>query len=158
MAETKIAVGDKVPDIALKDQNGEDISLRDFRGKKVILFFYPQDDTPTCTTEACNLRDNYLLWQEKGYQVVGVSRDSVKSHQKFIKKYSLPYPLIADADRKLIDAFGLWGEKLLFGREVMGTYRTTFVIDEEGIITHVIDDVKSKEHTGQLLEILEGDH
>ena len=158
MAESKITVGEKVPDITVKDQNGDEISLLDFRGKKVLLFFYPQDDTPTCTTEACNLRDNYLLWQEKGFQVVGVSRDSIKSHQKFIKKYRLPYPLIADTDRKLIDAFGLWGEKLLFGRQVMGTYRTTFVIDEEGIITHIIDKVKSKEHTQQLLEILAGDH
>ncbi|MEZ4777343.1 MAG: thioredoxin-dependent thiol peroxidase [Bacteroidia bacterium] len=154
MNELKIDVGMWVPDVSLTDQDGNAVSLRDFSGQKVILFFYPQDDTPTCTTEACNLRDNHLLWVEKGYQVIGVSRDTEKSHRKFIAKYNLPYPLLSDPDRKLIDAFGLWGEKLLFGNLVMGTYRTTFVINEEGMITHVVREVKSKDHTSQLLEML----
>lgn len=155
MNELKIAVGMWVPDITLNDQEGNAVSLRDFAGKKVILFFYPQDDTPTCTAEACNLRDNHLFWIEKGYQIIGVSHDTEKSHKKFISKYNLPYPLLSDPDRKLIDAFGLWGEKLLFGNRVMGTYRTTFVISEEGMITHVVREVKSADHTSQLLKVLE---
>ncbi|MEZ4828343.1 MAG: peroxiredoxin [Bacteroidia bacterium] len=150
----KIKEGAQVPDITVEDQHGKPVSLRDFAGQKVILFFYPQDDTPTCTQEACNMRDNHGFWLEKGYQVVGVSRDSAKSHRKFIEKFQLPYPILADTERKLIDAFGLWGEKLLFGNRVMGTYRTTFVVDEKGMITHIVPEVKSRDHTTQLMEVL----
>ena len=154
MHEIKLKEGMSVPNIPLNDQDGNSVSLTDFKGQKLIVFFYPKDDTPTCTNEACNLRDNYQLWIDKGYQVLGVSYDTEKSHQKFIKKYNLPYPLIADPEHKWINAFGLWGEKLLFGRQVMGTHRTTFVINENGVISHVVREVKSKTHTEQLLEVI----
>jgi len=146
--------GDKAPNFTAKDQDGNPISLSDFKGKKVILYFYPQDDTPTCTKEACNYRDNYQSLLGKGFQVIGVSFDTVKSHKKFIKKYDLPFPLVADPDKKIIEAYGVWGEKTLFGRDYMGTLRTTFVIDEKGKIAHIINKVVSGNASQQVLDLL----
>jgi len=147
--------GSLAPDVSGKDQDGNPIALRDFRGRKVILFFYPQDDTPTCTKEACNLRDNYELLRKKGYILLGVSQDDARSHQKFRQKYQLPFPLIADTDRQWLKAFGVWGEKQMFGRTYMGTHRVTYVIDEEGRIQRAVYPVKSAQHTEQLLKLLE---
>lgn len=146
-----LKAGDKAPDIEVQDQRGKPVKLSDFAGKKVVLFFYPQDNTPTCTVEACNLRDNYKTLKARGYVVLGVSPDSVKKHTNFINKFKLPYPLLADVDRKLIEAFGVWGPKETFGRKYMGVYRTTFIINEKGVIERVIDEVKSKEHAEQIL-------
>jgi peroxiredoxin Q/BCP len=146
--------GDKAPNFTANDQNGNPISLADFKGKKVILYFYPQDNTPTCTKEACNFRDNYQSLLGKGFQVIGVSFDTEKSHQKFIKKYDLPFPLVADPDRKIIEAYGVWGEKTLFGRNYMGTIRTTFIIDEKGKIEHIIRKVDSGNASQQVLDLL----
>jgi peroxiredoxin Q/BCP len=147
--------GDKAPDFIAKDQNGDTISLSDFKGKNVILYFYPQDDTPTCTKEACNFRDNYQSLLSKGFAVIGVSMDNEKSHKKFIKKYSLPFPLITDPDKKIIEDYGLWAEKTTFGRTYMGVLRTTFVIDENGIIAHVIDKVDSGNASQQVIDLLQ---
>ena len=147
----KLKEGDKAPDFEVKDQNGKTVKLSDFRGKKVVLYFYPQDNTPTCTVEACNLRDNYSALKSKGYEVLGVSPDSPKKHTNFIKKYSLPFTLLADQDNKIIESYGVWGEKTTFGKTYMGVYRTTFIIDENGKIERIIDDVKSKEHAEQIL-------
>jgi len=152
MSTTLLEVGTAVPDVSIPDQNGNAVSLKDFAGQKVVLFFYPKDNTPTCTKEACNLRDNYTLLKEKGFQVIGVSVDDEKSHQKFIDKHELPFPLLADTDHKLVEAFGVWGEKKMYGKTYMGTHRTTFVIDEEGKISHVIAKVKSADHTNQILK------
>jgi peroxiredoxin Q/BCP len=146
--------GDKAPNFTAKDQDGNPISLSDFKGKKVILYFYPQDNTPTCTKEACNFRDNYQSLLGKGFQVIGVSFDTEKSHQKFIKKFSLPFPLVADPDKKIIEAYGVWGEKTLFGRNYMGTLRTTFIIDEKGKIEHIINKVDSGNASQQVLDLL----
>ena len=146
--------GDKAPNFIAKDQDGNPISLSDFKGKKVILYFYPQDNTPTCTKEACNFRDNYQSLLGKGFQVIGVSFDTEKSHQKFIKKFSLPFPLVADPERKIIEAYGVWGEKTLFGRNYMGTLRTTFIIDENGKIEHIIHKVDSGNASRQVLDLL----
>ena len=146
--------GDKAPNFTAKDQDGNAISLSDFKGKKVILYFYPQDNTPTCTKEACNFRDNYQSLLGKGFQVIGVSFDTEKSHQKFIKKFSLPFPLVADPERKIIEAYGVWGEKTLFGRNYMGTLRTTFIIDENGKIEHIIHKVDSGNASQQVLDLL----
>ncbi len=146
--------GDKAPNFTAKDQDGNAISLSDFKGKKVILYFYPQDNTPTCTKEACNFRDNYQSLLGKGFQVIGVSFDTEKSHQKFIKKFSLPFPLVADPDKKIIEAYGVWGEKTLFGRNYMGTLRTTFIIDEKGKIEHIINKVDSGNASQQVLDLL----
>ena len=154
MLQTILKAGTTAPAVTGLDQHGAEISLHDFLGKKVILFFYPKDNTPTCIKEACNLRDNHQLWIDKGYVVIGVSSDGEKSHQKFIKKYALPYPLIADTNLQWLTAFGVWGKKQMFGRQYMGTHRTTFVIDEKGVIEHVIHPVKSAEHTAQLLELV----
>lgn len=154
MSISPLPKGRKAPTFPVTDQNGNTFSLQDYLGKKVILFFYPRDNTPTCTEEACNLRDNYQLLQEKGFEVIGVSTDSARKHQNFIRKFSLPFPLIADTDNKLTDAFGVWGEKQLFGRKYMGLVRTTFVIDEKGKIAHVIEKVEAKNHTDQLLREL----
>jgi thioredoxin-dependent peroxiredoxin len=144
--------GDKAPVFSGKDQNGNLISLNDFKGKKVVLFFYPKDNTPGCTAEACNLRDNYAELTKQGYKVIGVSADSEKSHEKFISKFNLPFPLIADTDKKIINDFGVWGPKKFMGREYDGIHRTTFVIDEKGIIERIINKVKTKDHTAQILE------
>jgi thioredoxin-dependent peroxiredoxin len=150
--ESSLKVGDKAPDFNAVDQDGKQIALKDLRGKKVVLFFYPKDDTPGCTKEACNLRDNYSSLKKKGYVILGVSGDSEKSHQKFKEKYKLPFPLIADPDHKVIDSYDVWGRKKFMGREYDGLVRTTFVIDEKGKIEKVINNVKTADHTEQILE------
>ena len=147
--------GDKAPDFTAKDQNGNTVSLSDFKGKNVILYFYPQDNTPTCTNEACNFRDNYQSLLSKGFSVIGVSPDTEKSHKKFETKFNLPFPLIADPDRKIVDQYGLWAEKTMFGRKYMGVLRTTFVIDPNGKILKVIDKVESKNASQQVLDLLQ---
>ncbi|QES88000.1 thioredoxin-dependent thiol peroxidase [Rhizosphaericola mali] len=150
-----LKVGDKAPIFEGLDQNGKKISLKDYKGKKVVLYFYPKDNTPGCTAEACNLRDNNTLLAEKGYQVVGVSIDSVESHKKFETKFELPFPLIADIDKKIVEQYGVWGEKKFMGRTFDGTHRTTFLIDEKGIIAHIIDKPKTKDHYNQIIETWE---
>ncbi|NNE56389.1 MAG: thioredoxin-dependent thiol peroxidase [Flavobacteriales bacterium] len=147
----KLSVGDQAPDFTSTNQNGETVKLSDFQGKKVVLYFYPKDNTPGCTAESCNLRDNYEELQKQGYVVLGVSSDGEKSHQKFIDKHDLPFDLIADTDKSVHEAFGTWGEKSMYGRKYMGTFRTTFVIDEEGKIAEIIEKVKTKDHTAQIL-------
>ena len=147
--------GEKAPDFTAKDQNGNTVSLSGFRGKNVILYFYPQDNTPTCTTEACNFRDNYQSLLSKGFAVIGVSPDTEKSHKKFETKFNLPFPLIADPDRKIVEEYGLWAEKMMFGRKYMGVLRTTFVIDPKGKILKVIDKVESKNASQQVLDLLQ---
>lgn len=149
---THLQKGDTAPSFEAKDQNGNKIKLEDFRGKKVVLYFYPKDDTPTCTVEACNFRDNYKTLQDKGYVVLGVSADSERKHTNFIKKYDLPFSLISDPDRKVIEAYGVWGTKKFMGRTFDGIHRETFVIDEEGKVEKVILKVKSKVATDQILE------
>ena len=152
MAELKI--GDKAPDFKGVDQNGNNIQLSDYKGKPVILYFYPRDNTPGCTSEACNFRDNYEMWLSKGYVVIGVSGDSVSSHKKFADKFDLPFPLIADEEKEILNTYGTYGEKNMYGKIVMGIKRTTFIIDEEGTITRIFKRVKSKDHTNQILEKL----
>lgn len=147
-----LQIGDKVPDFTAKDQNGNDIKLSDYKGKKVVLYFYPKDNTPGCTAESCNLRDNYENFKSKGYEVIGVSTDSEKSHQNFINKHELPFNLIADTDKKVHELFGAWGEKSMYGRKYMGTLRKTFIIDEEGKVEDIIEKVKTKDHTAQILK------
>ena len=146
-----LKVGDKIPDFEAKDQNGNTIKLSDYKGKKVVLYFYPKDNTPGCTAESCNLRDNYDDLRNKGYEVIGVSTDGEKSHQNFISKYNLPFNLIADTDKKLHELFGTWGEKSMYGKKYMGTIRTTFIIDEEGKLEKIVDKVKTNDHTVQIL-------
>ncbi len=148
-----IEIGDKVPDYLGTDENGNEIRVQDFAGKKLVLYFYPKDSTPGCTQEACNLRDNYERMLAKGYAVVGVSVQDAKSHKKFIEKHQLPFPLIADTEMELNKAFGVWGEKSMFGKKYMGTLRTTFVINEEGIVEQVIKpkEIKVKNHAEQIL-------
>lgn len=147
-----VEVGQQAPDFEAKIETGESIKLSDFKGKKVILYFYPKDNTPGCTAQACNLRDNYEALQKAGYVVLGISSDSEKSHQKFIEKQSLPFSLIADPDLTVHNLYGTWGEKQMYGRKYMGTARSTFVIDEEGKIEEIIAKVKTKEHTAQILK------
>lgn len=149
---THLKEGDKAPNFDGFDQNGNSIKLSDYKGKKLVLYFYPKDNTPTCTVESCNLRDNETLLKSKGFEVVGVSPDSQKRHQNFIKKHSLPFPLIADTELEVIKAYGVWGHKKFMGREYDGLHRTTFVIDENGIIERVFKKVKSKTHAEQILE------
>ncbi|MBQ5981196.1 MAG: thioredoxin-dependent thiol peroxidase [Prevotella sp.] len=146
-------IGDKVPDYLGTDENGNEIRVQDFAGKKLVLYFYPKDSTPGCTQEACNLRDNYERMLAKGYAVVGVSVQDAKSHKKFIEKHQLPFPLIADTEMELNKAFGVWGEKSMYGRKYMGTLRTTFVINEEGIVEQVIKpkEIKVKNHAEQII-------
>lgn len=146
-------VGDKAPEILGINEKGEEIRLSNYKGKKIVLYFYPKDNTSGCTAEACNLRDHYEELQQAGYAVIGASVDGEKSHQKFIEKYALPFPLIADTDKKLVEQFGVWGEKSMYGRKYMGTFRTTFIINEEGIIERIITpkEIKTKEHTSQIL-------
>lgn len=144
--------GDKAPDFSGKDQNGNLIKLSDFSGKKIALYFYPKDDTPGCTTQACNLRDNYSILLDNGIQVIGVSVDSERSHQKFIAKFDLPFPLIADTDKSIVESFGVWVEKSMYGKKYMGTSRTTFLISENGTIEKVVDKVKTDNHADQLLQ------
>jgi thioredoxin-dependent peroxiredoxin len=147
-----LEVGKPAPGFEAKDQNGNIIKLADFKGRKVVLYFYPKDNTPGCTTQACNLRDNYDALQKAGYIVLGVSSDSEKSHQKFIEKQNLPFPLIADEDLKVHEAYGTWVEKSMYGRKYMGTARTTFVIDENGVLSEIIEKVNTKDHTNQILK------
>jgi peroxiredoxin Q/BCP len=147
-----LEVGNAAPDFEAKDQNGNVVKLSDLKGKKVVLYFYPKDNTPGCTAQACNLRDNYEALQKAGYVILGVSSDSEKSHQKFIEKQSLPFTLIADEDLKVHEAYGTWVEKSMYGRKYMGTARTTFIIDEQGNVEEIIEKVKTKEHTNQILK------
>ena len=147
----KLKTGDKAPAINAKDQHGNTITLKQFLGKKVVLYFYPKDATPGCTKEACNFRDNYTSLKKKGYEVIGVSVDSEKSHQKFIEKYELPFTLISDEDKKVVNDYGVWQLKKFMGREYMGTVRTTFVIDEKGVIEKIIDKVDTNDSAAQVL-------
>lgn len=147
-----LEVGKPAPDFEAKDQDGNLVRLSDFKGKKVVLYFYPKDNTPGCTTQACNLRDNYEALQKAGYVILGISSDSEKSHKKFIEKQSLPFPLIADEDLKVHEAYGTWVEKSMYGRQYMGTARTTFIIDEEGMLSEIIQKVNTKEHTKQIIK------
>ena len=147
---TQLKVGDKAPEFKGLNQKGEEISLSDFSGKKLILYFYPKDNTPGCTAESCNLNDNYNFWLEKGFEVVGVSPDSVESHVKFADKFNLKFNLIADTEKKLLQTYGTWGEKSMYGKKYMGVLRTTFVIDERGIITEIFEKVKTKDHSTQI--------
>jgi peroxiredoxin Q/BCP len=146
-----LQAGDAAPEFAAKDQNGAEVKLADFKGKKVILYFYPKDNTPGCTAQACNLRDNYEVLLSKGYIVLGVSVDDEKSHQKFIKKFDLPFPLLADTDHAIVESYGVWVEKSMYGRTFMGIARTTFVINENGVIEEIIGKVDTKNHTDQIL-------
>lgn len=146
-----LQVGDKAPKFQGIIETGETVSLADFKGKKLVIYFYPKDATPGCTAEACDLRDNYATFVKQGYSILGVSRDSVKSHINFKKKYDLPFSLIADEDHSVAEAFGVWGEKSMYGKTYMGILRTTFVIDEKGKIVNVIDKVNTKAHSSQLL-------
>jgi peroxiredoxin Q/BCP len=146
-----IEAGEPAPAFSAKDQNGDEVKLSDFKGKKLVLYFYPKDDTPTCTTQACNLRDNYEVLIKKGYNVLGVSLDDQKSHLKFIKKHNLPFSLLSDTDHKMVEAYQVWGEKTNFGHTYMGIIRTTFVINEEGVVEEVIQKVEAKNHAGQIL-------
>ena len=147
-----LKVGQKAPDFTVNDQDGTPVKLSDLRGTKVVLYFYPKDMTPGCTAEACNLRDNYKSMQKKGYEILGVSTDSEKSHRKFIEKERLPFRLLADTEKAIHDAYGTWVEKSMYGRKYMGTARITFVIDEKGIIEDIIDKVDTKNHVDQILE------
>ena len=148
---TTLEAGDKAPDFKAEDQDGNEVQLSDFKGNKLVLFFYPKASTPGCTAEACNLSDNYEKFQDQGYEILGVSADSKKRQQNFKKKYDFPYPLLADEDKTVINAFGVWGPKKFMGKEYEGIHRTTFIIDEEGKIADVIKKVKTKEHTAQIL-------
>ncbi|HCE56392.1 MAG TPA: thioredoxin-dependent thiol peroxidase [Prolixibacteraceae bacterium] len=150
----KLAVGDKAPAFEGVNQHGKKITLNDFKGKKLILYFYPKDNTPGCTAEACDLNDNYEMWISKGYHVVGVSPDNEKSHQKFIEKFNLKFDLIADTKTEILVAFGVWGEKSMYGKKYMGVLRTTFVISEDGIIEAIFDKVDTKKHSTQIISSL----
>lgn len=148
---THLQAGDKAPLFSGVDQDGNKISLADFKGQKVVVYFYPEDDTPTCTIQACNLRDNYGLLTKNGFKVIGVSPNDVKSHQKFREKFNLPFTLIADTQHKIIEKYGVWGEKNLYGRNYMGLHRTTFVIDEKGIIEKIYLRPKNKAHAEEIV-------
>ena len=152
---TTLKEGDKAPNFTAKDQNGKVVSLSDFKGKNVILYFYPKDDTPGCTAEACSFRDNYQSMLNKGFEVIGVSTDDEKSHKKFETKYSLPFTLIADSDKSIVEAYGVWVEKNMYGKKYMGTARTTFLINEAGIIDKIIDKVDTKNSSQQVIDLLE---
>lgn len=147
-----LKIGDKAPDFTVNDQDGNPVKLSSLRGKKIVLYFYPRDMTPGCTAEACNLRDNYKSMVKKGYEILGVSTDSEKSHRKFIEKERLPFRLLADTEKAVHDAYGTWVEKSMYGRKYMGTARVTFVIDEEGNIEDIIEKVDTKNHVDQILE------
>ncbi len=149
---TTLKVGDKAPKFEAKDQDGNTVKLSDYAGKKLVLFFYPKASTPGCTAEACNLSDNYQTFVSKGYDILGVSADSAKRQSNFKNKYEFPYPLLADEDKAVIEAFGVWGPKKFMGKEYDGIHRTTFVIDENGVIENVISKVKTKAHAEQILE------
>lgn len=149
---TSLQEGDKAPAFTGKDQNGAKVSLSDHKGKKVVLYFYPQDDTPTCTAQACNLRDNYALLKKEGFVVLGISPDEEKKHKKFEEKFDLPFTLIADPDHAIIGKYGVWGEKQLYGRKYMGLHRRTFLVDEKGIIRKIFLKPKSKQHAEEIVK------
>jgi len=149
---TQLTIGQKAPAFTGKDQNGKAISLKDYLGKKVVIYFYPQDDTPTCTVQACNLRDNYALLKKEGFTIIGISPDAEAKHKKFETKYNLPFTLIADDKLKIIEKYNVWGEKKLYGRAYMGLHRTTFLLDEKGIIKHLFLKPKSKQHAEEIIE------
>lgn len=146
-----LTVGDRMPDFEVQDQNGGTVSSKDLLGRKTIVYFYPKDNTSGCTAEACNLRDNYEALKAKGYNVVGVSKDSVASHKRFAEKYDLPFTLLSDPSTGMLQAFGAWGEKKMYGKTVLGTIRRTFIFDEEGILQEVIEKVDTKNHAAQIL-------
>jgi peroxiredoxin Q/BCP len=148
----KLQVGDPAPLFEGKDQDGNTIKLSDYKGKKVVLYFYPKDDTSGCTAQACDLRDNKEALQKAGYEVIGVSTDDEKSHQKFINKYSLNFTLLADTDKQVVELYGVWKEKSMYGRKYIGTVRTTFLINEQGIISDIISRVDTKQHANQILK------
>lgn len=148
---SKLNTGDKAPDFSVEDQTGTTRSLKDYKGSKLVLFFYPKANTPGCTKEACNLRDNWKKFEEQGYQLLGVSADSKRKQQNFIDKYDLPFPLLADTEKEVIEAYNVWGVKKFMGKEVEGILRKTFIIDEEGNIEDIIEKVKTKEHSDQIL-------
>jgi len=143
--------GDKAPTFTAPDQNGKKVSLADFKGKKLVLYFYPEDDTPTCTIQACNLRDNYALLKQHGFEVVGVSPDEAGKHKKFEAKFQLPFTLLADTEHKILEKYGVWGEKQMFGHKYMGVHRTTFVIDEKGVIRKIFLRHKNKAHAEEIV-------
>lgn len=147
----KLKEGDKAPAFSAKDQNGKKVSLSEFKGRKVVLYFYPEDDTPTCTIQACNLRDNFALLKKNGFEVLGVSPNDEESHKKFETKFSLPFTLLADADHAIINKYGVWGEKQMFGNKYMGVHRTTFVINEKGIISKIFLRPKNKQHAEEII-------
>lgn len=149
----KLQPGDKAPDFVANDQNGRQVTLSQFKGRKVVIYFYPKDDTPGCTAQACNLRDNIMSLKGRDIEVIGVSVDNEKKHKKFEEKYSLPFTLVADVEKKIVEDYGVWGEKKFMGRNYMGTNRVTFLINEEGIIDHIIDKVDTKDHTAQILDL-----
>lgn len=151
---THLRIGDKAPVFTGIDQNGKQLSLQDFKEKKIILYFYPKDNTPGCTAEACSLRDSNEQLSELGYAIIGVSKDNEASHQKFSSKFALKFPLIADVDHNIMENYGVWSDKKFMGKEFKGTIRTTFVINEKGIIEHIIDHVKTKEHGMQILQLI----
>ncbi|MDG1347024.1 MAG: thioredoxin-dependent thiol peroxidase [Crocinitomicaceae bacterium] len=148
-----LKVGDKAPSWSGKDQNGKAINQKSYEGKKAVVYFYPKDNTPGCTTQACNIRDNWSELQKKGIEVIGVSADSEKSHQKFVDKFQLPFALVADEQKEMIETFGVWGEKKFMGKIYNGIHRTTFVLDETGTIKGIIDKPKTKAHTEEILKI-----
>jgi len=145
--------GDKVPDFTVKNQDGNAVSLSDFKGKKLVVFFYPKASTPGCTAEACNLTDNYKALQDKGYEILGVSADSEKRQTNFKTKYKFPFDLLADENKVVIEAFGVWGEKKFMGKTYDGIHRKTFLVDQDGVVAHVIDKVKTKDHAAQILDL-----
>jgi peroxiredoxin Q/BCP len=147
----KLEIGQKAPNFETINQDGNTVKLSDFAGKKIVMYFYPKDNTPTCTTQACNLRDNYATLQAKGYTVLGVSVDNAKSHKKFQTKFELPFDLLDDSAQKIVNDYGVWVEKMMYGKAYMGTLRTTFLIDETGIITDIIEKVESKRHSEQIV-------
>lgn len=149
---THLQAGEKAPAFTAKDQNGNKVSLSDYKGRKVVLFFYPEDDTPVCTVQACNLRDNYTALQKQGYEVIGISPNDEASHKKFQEKFSLPYTLLADPKHAIIEKYGVWGEKNMYGRRYLGLLRTTFLIDEKGVIERVILRPRTKIHTEEILK------
>ena len=148
-----LKIGDSAPKFKVKNQSDRMVELNQFKGKKLVIYFYPKDNTPGCTTQACNLRDNYTEFTDKGYEILGVSADSVAKHEKFIAKQNLPFDLLADEDRTMLNAYGVWGLKKFMGKEYNGIHRTTFVIDENHIIINIIEKVKTKEHAKQILDV-----